>query len=320
MALEDFHLRRWRIDAVPRFASQLFAHRYVIIPAANIVRVKTLTPTLIKARLKRVHKYWFRRVKELVSRDLWVPSPAINSQTVQHASIKRCLYCRPTSITYKWRNNEPNIQLCGRPSICPFCASREAEDLYRRLSQFIRKRNNKKQAFIATCRIATYFLPARDFAENGWSDESVLSHSKELRLLLQSEIVKYKKIRRQLKTQTIGSLWRVVLNPLNEGWEVQVRQFFITRPNARRPVNRAKKSATIFLQSAKIADFKATMAVLGEFVRYPSGLLLGYVELTAAALNARDKLRLRNGTGCLYKRKRFKKTEKTTPDALPFIP
>jgi hypothetical protein len=320
MLIDDFKLLRWRIAAVPRFSSQVFAYRYVIIPAANIVRIKSPTPTLIKARLKRAHIFWFRRVKELISRDLWLPSPAVNSLQSQQASIKRCLYCRPTSITYKWPNGEPNIRLCGRHSFCPFCAARNAEDVYRRVSRFIRKQQNKKKGLVATCRIATYFLPAKDFDAAGWTDENVLAYTKELRILLTAEIAKYKKIRRQLKTHTAGSLWRVVLNPADNGWEVQIRQLFISRPNAKRPVNRAKKSAAIFLQSAKIADFKASMAVLGAFVKYPTGLLLGYVELTAAALNARDGLRLSNGTGCLYRRGRVKKAKEETPDPLPFIP
>jgi hypothetical protein len=173
---------------------------------------------------------------------------------------------------------------------------------------------------IATCRIETYTLTAQEFAERGWDAENVFANARELRYLLKAEHKKYSKIRRQLKQHTAGSLWRVVINPVDTGWEIQIRQFFITRPKSKRPANRPKKSSTLFLQSAKITDFKGVMSALGKFLEYPNGLLFSYVELAAAALNARNNLRLNNATGCLYRRGRGKKVRVEEPPPLPFVP
>ncbi|NBO19972.1 MAG: hypothetical protein EBV03_12275, partial [Proteobacteria bacterium] len=175
---------------------------------------------------------------------------------------------------------------------------------------------------IATVRIAQYFMPAKDFDEVGWDVENVYKNAGAIREILKAEQVKYKRIRRQLQRQTYGSLWRIVVNPVESGWEIQVRQFFIIRPKARRPVTRARKSDyPIFLQSAHITDFAGVMAALGCFVKYPGGLLTAYAELTASVFHARNKLRLSNATGCLYKRGRIRKPKvEEVPNFVPYIP
>jgi hypothetical protein len=220
-------------------------------------------------------------------------------------------------VTY--RGGKP-LKPCGRSSICPFCAARSAEDLYQRVSRAIKKLRKTGKVLIATCRITTYTVAAPDFDALGWTPENVFANARELRYILKLERKKYGKIRRQLKQHTFGSLCRIVINPTDSGWEIQIRQFFITRPKSKRPANRPKKSATLFLQSAKITDFQATMELLGKVVEYPSGFLLSYVELTAAALNARNGLRLNNATGCLYKRGRVKKARPPEPPPLPCVP
>jgi hypothetical protein len=142
-----------------------------------------------------------------------------------------------------------------------------------------------------------------------------------LRNVLGKEIEKYAMLKKELRKHTYGSLWRVAVNPSDTGWELQIRQFYLTRPKAKRPAKRAQKSAAIFLQSAKISDFDATMSALGEFVSYPQGLLTGYAELTAASLHARNGLRLSNATGCLYRKGRVKRAAaQCVAKTLPFLP
>jgi hypothetical protein len=165
-------------------------------------------------------------------------------------------------------------------------------------------------------------LGLEDFDIVGWDVNNVYENAGILRELLKNEKRKYKQIRRQLQRKTYGSLWRVVVNPIDEGWDIQVRQFFITRPKAKRPVTRTRKSSTpIFLQSAPTTNFSATMTLLGQFVRYPSGLLTSYAELTASVFHSRNNLRLSNATGCLYKRGRIRKPKvEEAPNFVPFIP
>ncbi len=320
---ENFYARRWPVKKVQRFRSQVFAYRHVIIPAANNKRrFLRLTPSSITKRLWRTHLLWFRRIKELACRELWFPSPRYSSLLVKSASVKRCLHCRPTNLVYRWPNDEPALELCGRSSICPFCAARNAEDLYKRVSRALRDLKKRGINAVATVRITQYFVPAKAFETVGWDIENVYKNAGVIRELLKAEQFKYKQIRRQLQRRTYGSLWRVVVNPVDAGWEIQVRQFFIIRPKARRPVTRARKSdSPIFLQSAPVADFSGVMAVLGCFVKYPGGLLTAYAELTAAVFHARNKLRLSNATGCLYKRGRIRKPKvEEVPNFIPYIP
>jgi len=319
--LEQYYLKKWRVKYVSRFQSQMFAYRYVILPAANTRRTpRNFDSKRILSRLAHAHRLWFNRAKDLISRRLWVPTPEFNSLVTQHATIRRCLYCRPTNVVFYWPRGETNLKLCNRKSICPFCAAREAEDLYRRVSKAIRQLRILNVPAKVFYRCATYVVTARNFDGIDWSDTQIADHAAEMRQLLKQERKKYAQIRKDLKKQTLGSFWRVVVNPNAAGWEIQIRQFFITRPKAKRPVNRAKKSAAIFLQSAPANDFKAVMKLLGQFVAYPTGLLTSYAEFAAVFLYARRNLKLIAGTGSLYAKNRKRKSVKEQPPPLPFIP
>ena len=318
---ENHAPKRWRIRYVQRFKSQMFAYTHVIVPAANNKKLfKSLAPVSIKKRTKRAHVMWFRRVKELVCRELWMPSPRYNNSTTKMASVQRCMYCRPTHLLYRDCDND-QLSLCGRSNICPFCYARQSEDVYKRVSRAIKQLQKQGRPIIATCRIETYLLKAKDFAQDGWDIDNMYSNAGILRAALAAEIDKHAAIKKALRKHTYGSMWRVVINPVDNGWELQIRQFFITRPKAKRPAKRARKAAAIFLQSAKISDFQATMAALGKFVFYPQGLLTGYAELTAASLHARNGLRLSNATGCLYRKGRVKRAAaQQVTKILPFLP
>lgn len=319
--LELYQLKKWRVRYVSRFKSQMFAYRYVILPAANTRRVlNDFSSARILRRLAHAQRLWFNRAKELISRRLWVPTPAFNSVAAQQATIKRCLYCRPTNVVFYLPRNNDTLRLCNRKSICPFCAARQAEELYRRVSRAVRRYKKQGVKVKVFYRSATYTLTARNFDGIDWGDEQIADHANELRQLLLQERQKYLTLVPALKKHTLGSFWRVAVNPTNAGWEIQVRQFFIARPKAQRPVNRAKKSAAIFLQSAPGNDFQAVMRLLGLFVGQPSGLLVSYAEFTAVFLNARRNVRLFSGTGCLYARERKCGGAKEQPPPLPFIP
>lgn len=314
---EHYRSIKWKIRSVSWFASQKFAYRYVILPATNSRRKHVrLSSRRVKAKLRRAHRMWFNRLRELVLRGLWLPTPDYNATIVKQSSVKRCMYCPPTNVTFYYQSD---LRLCGRRHICPFCFSRESEELYRRVSKAIREMRKRNVAAKIYCRVEKYVVTARDFDARVWTPEQLLDHVDELRHLLILEQARFKKIRRALKQKTFGSLWRVVINPIDSGWEVQIRQLFLTRPKASRPINRAKKSAAIFLQSASVQDFKSCVAVLGEFVSYPSGLLTAYAEFVAVSLRARESLKLLAGTGCLYG-KTYRPKKDPPPESLPFLP
>lgn len=318
--IENWRLRKWRVARVPEFAAHLFAYRFVLVPAANKVRNSgaVRARSLIR-RSRQAHRNWLSRVRELFTRNLWSPASSFLSRDLQLISVMRCLDCRPTLFKYYWRKNKEAINPCGRFAICPFCYARRAEDLFRRVVRAVVSLKKTTSNAIITCRIETYVILAPKFAELGWDDACLADNALLLRKALIDEIKKYRKIKRTLSRKTYGSAWAVIVNPIDAGWELQIRQLFVTTPRARKPVSRAKKSSAIFLQSAKIADINKAIDVAGSFVEYPRGLLLSYAELTAAVLHARENLRLYNATGCLYRRNTAKKAEKETR-ILPDVP
>lgn len=313
---EQYRSVKWKIRSVSFFASQRFAYKYVLLAAINSKRrTARAKARRVKAKLKRAHRLWFNRLRELVTRGLWVPTPDYNAAAVKQATVKRCMYCPPTNVTF-YHGKE--LKLCGRRHICPFCSCRESEELYRRLSRALKKLRREQIPAKVIFRSETYKLTAREFEDRVWTPAQLLDHVDELRHLLIREQKRFRKLRPALKAQTFGSLWRVSIQPVDDGWQISIRQLFITRPKAKRPVNRAKKSAAIFLQSAAVTDFNASMDLLGYFVSYPTGLLLSYAELTAVTLRAREGLKLLAGTGCLYAK--AYRIKKDPPDPLPFLP
>lgn len=315
---EQYRAQNWKIKAVSWFSSQVFAYRYTISSAVNAKPGTALTPSKVKSRLKRVHRIWVNRMRELTIRGLWLPSPEYNADIVKQATVKRCMYCRPTNVVFYWDKNQPKLKLCGRRNICPFCYARESEELYRRVCRAIKRFKQLGIPAKATYRCETYKLTAREFSEQDWDFNQISDHAEELHHLLRNERQAFLQLKPEIKKHTFGSFWRVVVNPIDTGWEIQIRQFFITRPKAKRPSKRAKKSAAIFLQSASLSDSKAVKELLGYFVSYPVGLLLSYAEFAAVVLLARAQLKLFFGTGCLYAKTRKRKPP--PPNTLPFIP
>lgn len=316
---EQYRAKNWKIKAVSWFSLQVFAFRYTISPAANISPDSAITYRRIVGRLKRVHRIWVNRLRELTIRGLWLPTPEYNADDIKHATVKRCMYCRPTNAVFHASSTQPKLKLCGRRNFCPFCTARESEELYRRVRKAVRQFKSLGVAAKATYRCETYVLLAREFDEQNWRLAHVLDHAEELHHLLRKEQRAFAAIKAQLKQHTLGAFWRIVVNPIDTGWEIQIRQFFITRPKAKRPAKRAKKSAAIFLQSAPLNDSKAVRKLLGAFVLYPTGLLLSYAEFAAVALRARAHLKLFCGTGCLYAKARKRKPP-PPPNTLPFLP
>jgi hypothetical protein len=114
--IENYRLKKWRIARVPRFAAHMFAHRFVMVPAANKTRKSRAvrTRSIIK-RLKQSHRNWFMRVKKLVLRKLWTPASEYLTEDSQKSAVKRCMYCMPTTVEHEAVRGPVNLRLCGRP-------------------------------------------------------------------------------------------------------------------------------------------------------------------------------------------------------------
>jgi hypothetical protein len=315
---ENYGPQKWWIAKLPKYATQGFSYKYVIRPAANYRQAFSFhTFRVIIRHLKRSYKYWFYRCRELVEADLWLPAPPDNNPTVIKRAVLHCLYCVPTQVQLHHKRQPISVHPCSQYHICPFCASRVAEDMYRR---FIRATTELKEIdanFIVSYRCERYVFPAKNFTDLGWDHAAFRENILRLRTQLQHEQTKYAKLSKELSTQTLGALWAVVPYPTDNGWTIDVRQLYLTRPKSKRPANRKRNSAELTHKSVSIVNTKQAVELLGEFVRYPSTLLTAHVELTAVVLHARRGLRLLNGAGKLYRKGRQARAQKevrTAPD------
>lgn len=320
MSFERYGLQDWWVSKAPRHRAQDFSYKYVIQPAANYKKQFAFHTFRVMLRhLKRAYAYWFYRCREMACRDLWLPTVPDNNMTVIHNAVKHCLYCLPSQVLLHKNKKPVQVNPCSQYAICPFCASRQAEEFYRRFMRARKTLIARETPAAVTYRCSTYFVPAKHFTTNGWSQKHAIDGTKQLHEILDRERIKYAQIAKELSTVTKGSFWRVVAYPHEFGWQVEVRQLYLTTPKSRHPFSRPRKSATTFLQSASVMKYKPAVKLLGMFVAYPPTLLTGYVELTAAMLNARRGLRLFNGTGQLYRRGRKRAEKKEVPTA-PNVP
>lgn len=320
MGFERYSPQDWWVSKIPRHRAQMFSYKYVIQPAANYRRTFAFhTFRVVIKHLFRAYKFWFYRCKDMACRDLWLPTPPDNNPTVLHRAVKHCLYCVPTQVLLHKKFVPISVKPCNQYRICPFCASRFAEDVYRR---FVRARKAVLELdpdASVTSRVETYRVKARGFTKDGWAAKTAIIGTRELAAVLRHERDKYQKIAKELSVHTYGAFWNVVVFPREMGWQVEVRQLFITPAKSAKPANRKRKSATLNTATAKLRDYDPAIKLLGVLVGYPGELLTGYAELTAASLNARRCLRLFNGTGQLYRKGRTG-APKEEPPLGPSIP
>lgn len=311
---ENFAPQKWWIAKLPKFATQVFSYKYVIKPAANYKKRKFAFNTyhVILAHLKRSYLFWFNRCRELVVNDLWLPTAPDNNATVIRRAVAHCLYCTPTHVVLHKNKKPLPVNPCSQYQICPFCASRVAEDFYRRLMRAMKTLKTSDGRATATYRCEKYLVPAKNFTDMGWSGKDFQANIVKLREVLRVERERYLKISKELSTQTLGALWAVVPYPADNGWVIEVRQFYLTYPQSKRPANRKRNSAELTSESVNIRNTRQVVNLLGNFVTYPASLLTAHVELTAAVLHARRGLRLLNGTGQLYRKGRATKKETDT--------
>lgn len=313
-------MQDWWVSKISRHRAQMFSYKYVIQPAANYTRTFGFhTFKILIRHLLRAYRYWFYRCKDMTCRDLWLPSPPDNNATVLHRAVKHCLYCLPTQVLLHKNRVPVKVHPCNQYRICPFCASRFAEDVYRRFMRARETLLDSAPNALVTYRVESFYIPAQHFDANGWTRMTALAQTKKLAGTLRRERAKYLKLAKDLRSVTLGSLWQLVVFPKNCGWTVEIRQLYITTPKSPRPAHRRRKSGALRFQSVKLREYRLALELLGEFVKYPGELLTGYAELTAAALNARRGVRLFNGTGQLYRKGR-KKTSRPETAIAPNIP
>jgi hypothetical protein len=205
--------------------------------------------------------------------------------------------CRPSCVFFHG-GNEKRIRPCKRHKVCPFCWARVASLVYRRFKHRVRRSRVVHDDTILTCRVISQHVPVIGFhSAGGLSPDDTLANIKQLRSVIDKYKLEYQHLSKQLQRVTKASAWRVVVDPQEDGWHVEIRQLLMAKPKTRLPLVRVRSAKTTFLESAKTTDDDAVELLIGQFVQYPTGLLTTYSELTAVYLNAAHSARLVSGTG-----------------------
>lgn len=316
--VKRYKVQPWKFFLVYRGASYLFSYKHVLAPAANRDRpVVSDEQSVLYRQLHKLQRLWSTRVKTLVANNLWTFGARDLLESI-HFSVRRRIFCTPENV--KLVNKYYRGRPCSEYHVCPFCFARRSRWLYKKAVKFLAdKTTGQRSRLYAVTRVSKYFVPANGFSDTHcWPDGAKQAAVKRIRNRLRQELKKYKEYVRTLRYNTIGSAWCVVVNPVADGWDVEVRQLSITAAHYRNSFIRLQKAKTAVLARTKLDAEDAWDTVLGPFVTYPKGLLYEYDEMAAAALQARYGLRLFNTTGCLAgKRPNGQSGRRRQPDSEP---
>lgn len=318
--VNKYRLRKWKIVRCGRRAASLFVQHFVLGITSH-----AKTHKKVISRTNSMRKQWEFKLKDIIGRSVWFPNAKtfhpldpltlltpddadFKARTFD-AAYRRCLFCRPTYVYFKWAGDKV-FRPCGHSNICPFCWARVSAYQYRRVKSHVRTlvAENPLTAALATTRVIATTVDAPDFhAVLGCSPAQFGRYIG----LLESEIAKhrraYKKCVQRLKRNTESSMWRIVVSPSPTGWVVETRQFFIREPNKKMPSVQLWRGAKVtYLKSIALSQCHNKTEtpffnILGAFAVYPQSLLTGYSELVAVYLRASHKCRLNSGTGSLRK-------------------
>ena len=306
-------LRPWAVIRVSWTRSQTFAIEFML-------QLYHKAGWRAVRRTNTVRKLWERRLKELLGRGLWTLDAngcTVNDERFNMErflfSYRRCLFCRPSYLYYKrydkTRAINYQIRPCWRNHICPFCAARVMAAQYRYVKHWLNKQlrtNANHTELVAYCRVARVFVPAVDFAPHmGCEPEHIGRLSAPLRQAIVKQKSAYAALTKKLQRHTVGSLWRLVVIPTDDGWFLDVRQFLVCPVGVTPPFVRSRAFVVTYFKRLRVTrrnkqprEFEDLFyKQFGEFCRYPLELLKGPCELTAAYLKATHDVRLASGTG-----------------------
>ncbi len=297
--IERDRMQSWNIVNVSSRTAQRFSICHVLYPASGKRRhTYEMQYNFIVGMIHRLHGLWFRRVKDMVTNHMWLPGSADATHGSRLTTLRRVLNCRPTSIFFRW-GNTGLIRPCKQHKICPFCWGRIAAFMYRRVKTRIRSARKQHDNLLLTCRVISHFIPAGNFnSAAGLTLEEIYEQARTLSAAFTKHREAYKKEVKALQRNTVGSAWRIVVDPKEDGWNIEVRQLFLVKPGKRAlPWLRCRDARTVYHESCSVCNDDAIYPLIGRFVEYPTGLLTSYAELTAAYLQATYAVRTTSGTG-----------------------
>jgi hypothetical protein len=292
--LEKYRAQNWQIARVSRRASATFALQYVLYPASGLRRHRfEMEHRAVVRMIHRVHMIWFRKAKDLIVNKFWCPG-GLTTITSSLLTARRVMHCRPSCVFFAGSKIRP----CRRDRFCPFCWARTAAAGYRIYKHAIRQERKKRDNLFLACHVIQHTLPAENFhSANGYSPEQVLTHANTLRNVLETHRALYNPLTKSLQRKTLGSAWRITVNPNDTGWQIEARQLFLCPGKKPLPVVNYAGAQVVFNEAVCARNDAAVMAVLGRFFEYPAGLVRSYSELAAVYLHASADIRTSSGTG-----------------------
>jgi hypothetical protein len=216
--IERYQMHRWWLVRVSGRVSQRFAIRYVLYPAAAKKRHDDEMQHIHVIRMvHRLHRLWFMRVKDLIVNQLWKPGAIDATVQTDLWTFRRAMHCRPSCVFFK-NGNQRKLRPCAHYKFCPFCWGRVAAFLYRRFKGRIIRARAQQDNLVLQCRVSSHFLPAAGFdAVMGLSPEDILKCGRALKDIFDAHWAAYRKIQKALQRKTLGSAWRIVVDPQETG-------------------------------------------------------------------------------------------------------
>lgn len=295
--VEQDRMQNWRIERIGSRASHRFALRHVLIPASNMRRHRNeLKHGRVVNMVHRLHRMWFNRVKTLIVQQLWVPGDT-PSRSAQALTARRVMNCRPSTVYFS-SGNKGKLRPCNRHNFCPFCWARVAAYFYRRSKACCNRLRKTDNGLILHCRVISQSVAASPAFLHGPPEEADLwQAARYLKDIFEPYRDVCARTHKQRQRKTLGSCWRLAVNPTENGWNIELRELLLAKPGQRLPWACCRPARTLVSLSAKLENDEALQQCLGRFIEYPAGLLSEYPELTAACLRATHGVRLSNGTG-----------------------
>lgn len=295
--IEKYRTQNWYVTRVSGRMSAQFAIKYVLYPAAGVRRHKfEMEQGTVLSMVHRLHKMWFQRTKDLIVNRFWHPG-GINTRAASLLTFRRVMHCRPSCLFFDG-GNKGKLRPCRRDRFCPWCWARTASFGYRLYKRDIRVARMSHDNLALTCRVIAHKIPADAFhSASGYSPEQASARASAIQAVLEQHREAYGRLTKQLQRKTLGSAWRLVVNPCDDGWVVEARQLFLASARKSLPLVEYPGAKTVTRVSTCVHDDDAVFETLGRFFEYPAGLMTSYAELAAVYLQASSSMRTCSGTG-----------------------
>jgi hypothetical protein len=283
----------------------------------------------VRRRLKAFRRAWLHTIEQLCTNGLWSPVSDVNFEDVTPGDADRfdfafglCARCLPLCV--RWRETKramvkrlqrkisAQIIPCRKTHFCPACFASLSANQYRKFKEVVNNLIAAGEEIQITARVTAVWVPAVPAADTPFSMEYLRRNTEALRAVLRAAKAQRDSLHKRLQRNTLGSFWRVIAVPKQNGWRVETRWVIIHRPDTSPPIEDVAGSverSCHVIRAAPNVSWRRRMCVidldeklaeaLATFAHYPISLIRGDIDLIAAWLNASAHTKILLGTGLL---------------------